>query len=190
MQLRHTVSVLLICMGLLSATCQAAGAKPELVCENTRCDLGEAPASATFEHQFILLNDGRATLRLSSLKTTHKAIIAKLSRLQVEPGGSATVNVTGPMSIFVNEPRQAITINTSDVDQPTVRLQLFGKIAAAATTAPATTVAVVHAIIPQPATRETKPEAPSPAKQVAPAAPADQMALIAERICAGDEGAP
>lgn len=194
MQSRCAVAVLLASVVLAAASARgAAPARPKAVCEAARCDFGQAPASAQFEHEFVILNDGEAALRLSSLKVSQKGIVAKLSRFQVDAGASATVTVTGLMGVFSVEPRQAVTIVTSDPARPTLTLQLTGKVLAGPTTStttrPTSAPAVVHGISVAVEPVE-QPPAPVPAASAKPV-PATPQALrnVTLRICRGNEAA-
>jgi len=86
-------------------------------------DAGEVEPSQILEYDFVLRNDGDATLAISDLKPTCYCLSAKTDLWDVPPGGSATIRVRIDPSDFVGKVSKGIEIETNDPVNPVTLIQ-------------------------------------------------------------------
>ena len=115
---------LIVAMGLLLGGAVTAGAVPRAEIQGKAAiDAGEVEPSQILEYDFVLRNDGDATLAIADLKPTCYCLSAKTDLWDVPPGGSATIHVRIDPSDFVGKVSKGIEIETNDPVNPVILIQ-------------------------------------------------------------------
>ena len=107
----------------------ADGAAPKLEVEGgTSFDFGSMERNQTKTHAFIVRNLGTAPLTLKKGDTSCKCTLSGLTKDEVEPGGSAEVNLEWKAKDFSLEFRQRAEIITNDPVTPLLTLTVHGRV--------------------------------------------------------------
>ncbi|MDA0657560.1 MAG: DUF1573 domain-containing protein [Planctomycetota bacterium] len=102
--------------------------KPHLLVDHPVHHFGVMPAEATGSHGFLLTNEGGVPLTLEVERTTCKCTGAKVGQSSLAPGESTKVVLEWKTQGFDEEFRHGATLKTNDPTQPTVLLQIEGRI--------------------------------------------------------------
>ncbi|MFC1694327.1 choice-of-anchor D domain-containing protein, partial [Candidatus Latescibacterota bacterium] len=106
----------------------ARGLSPEINVNPTELDLGEVPIGSNSSQTFNIANDGNATLSMSAIESDHKDFTVDMTSFDIGPGDNRTVNVTFSPGEPGN-PDGNIRIDSNDIDESTVNIHVFGRVA-------------------------------------------------------------
>ncbi|HZM15464.1 MAG TPA: DUF1573 domain-containing protein [Candidatus Krumholzibacteria bacterium] len=113
-----------LCMllaALLLAPGSSAWAAPRAVVQGEHhLDAGEIEPGKVLEYDFVLRNQGDASLAIQDLKPTCYCTSARTDLWDVPPGGTATIHVRIDPSDFVGKINKGVEITTNDPANPTL----------------------------------------------------------------------
>ena len=104
---------------LVIAAASAVAAAPRAVVDGERhLDAGEIEPSKVLEYDFILRNEGDASLAIEDLKPTCYCTSARTDLWDVPPGGETKIHVRIDPSDFVGKVNKGVEIVTNDPTNP------------------------------------------------------------------------
>jgi hypothetical protein len=113
-----------VTVSLLLASAITVAAAPRAVIEGKAAiDAGEVEPSQILEYDFVLRNDGDATLAIADLRPTCYCLSAKTDLWDIPPGGRATIHVRIDPSDFVGKVSKGIEVETNDPENPVTLIE-------------------------------------------------------------------
>jgi len=104
------------------------GFAPEITCEETVYNFGEAEASETIEHTFIIKNEGNAVLDISRVRPACGCTVAELSEKLVGAGKEAKITTRLSLKGRRGHQRKSITVECNDPKKSRFMLYLEGDV--------------------------------------------------------------
>ena len=104
------------------------GFAPEITCEETIYNFGEAEASETIEHTFVIKNEGNAVLEISRVRPACGCTVAELSEKLVAVGKQAEISTRLSLKGRRGHQRKSITVECNDPQNSRFMLYLEGDV--------------------------------------------------------------
>ncbi|HEX4956332.1 MAG TPA: DUF1573 domain-containing protein [Thermoanaerobaculia bacterium] len=105
----------------------AESPRPKMVVVEMVADLGEVSRGTTATHDFIIRNEGDATLEIKEVKPTCGCTVARFDRT-IPPGGTGTIHAELDTTNIAGSESKPISVITNDPDRPHVQLSLLVKV--------------------------------------------------------------
>jgi hypothetical protein len=129
--MKHVHKLLIIIIFTLSAAPGPGFAQeepaPKLVCDEPVYEFGEVDNTKKIEHDFIIRNEGDATLNISDVKAACGCTVANVSTKLVAPGESSTISAVLNLSGKDGPMNKRITVHSNDPKSKQMTLSLKGK---------------------------------------------------------------
>lgn len=94
----------------------------------TEYDFGVGQRDSTLTHEFVIKNEGLASLKLTKGATSCKCTLSDLAKQEIPPGQSATAKLEWKIKTLGKEFRQTAEIGTNDPILPTIVLAVHGRV--------------------------------------------------------------
>ncbi len=108
----------LVALHIIGSAPAVAAAPRAIVAGEHHLDAGEIEPSKVLEYDFILRNEGDASLAIEDLKPTCYCTSARTDLWDVPPGGAAKIHVRIDPSDFVGKVNKGVEIVTNDPTNP------------------------------------------------------------------------
>lgn len=107
-----------------------SGARGKVVVLNgDRYEFGVIERNTKDSHEFQIKNEGKGSLAIKVGHTTCKCTVAQLDKTNLKPGETTTVKLEWEVKSYVESFQQSAELETSDPDNPIVRLTIVGRVA-------------------------------------------------------------
>ena len=117
---------------LLSATADVAsvagGSGPKIVFATPVYDFGQIKGGEVVKYTYVFTNVGGAVLQVSNVQASCGCTTAGEWTRQVEPGKTGSIPIQFSSGNFSGQVGKSITVTCNDTNQPTVVLEIKGKI--------------------------------------------------------------
>ncbi len=122
-------AILTLCFGLAFTSMLAAqqGAKGKAVAVQPTFDAGTVPKGEQITHDFLIKNEGTATLEITRAEPGCGCTVANFDK-QIAPGQTGKVHAVLDTSGFNGPISKGITVYTSDPENPQITLTLQAKV--------------------------------------------------------------
>lgn len=127
------------------------GARAGLVCEEPVYDYGTVAASNGVEHSFLLTNTGTEPVKILKLRKTCGCVATVASKMDVEPGGSAEIQVRVSLKGRSGAQSKTVYVQTNSRESQILKLEVRGMVLRAETGPVQTRAAVPRPVVPRPA---------------------------------------
>lgn len=101
----------------------ADGGTPKAVVEKTTIDVGSIPRGETIQADFIIKNEGTATLEITSARPSCGCTVADFDRL-IEPGKSGKIHAVVDTVSLLGANGKTVTVTTNDPANPRFQLTI------------------------------------------------------------------
>jgi len=101
---------------------------PNIVFEETAYNFGKVGKEESVKHDFKFKNTGDATLVIGDIKTTCGCTGTLLSKKELAPGEEGNVEVTFQTGASSGQKKKSIYVNSNDVQQPSVQLDIMAEV--------------------------------------------------------------
>ncbi len=118
------------------APAESAQSVASLVCVQPVFDFGEAPSGATVTNVFLLRNDGTNAVTIVNVRPTCGCTTAGVATHRLAPGATTELNAVLSLAGRKGYQRKAIYVETDDLRQPRLRLEVKGLAVADVTVQP------------------------------------------------------
>lgn len=120
---------------------QAQLAAPRFACDEPTFDFGERDNSTTVVHDFVIRNDGNATLEITGIRPSCGCTVANVSRPSLEPGQATTLTARFTLEGRTGPQHKTIAVESNDPRSPQSVLALTGTAVALVDVVPRTVYA-------------------------------------------------
>ncbi len=108
----------------------SSGGSPKAVVLNgDRYEFGVIERNTKDSHEFTIKNEGTAPLQIKVGHTTCKCTVAELKNSSLKPGDTTTVKLEWEVKSYVDSFQQSAELETSDPQNPIIRLTIAGRVA-------------------------------------------------------------
>lgn len=125
--IKQVVLGLLVCAPGMVLQAQAPPALPSLHVEQPRFNFGARPNTEKVKHTWTLENRGNALLKITRVKAGCGCTATRVSKRELEPGETATVEGTLDLRMRAGQMSKYITIDSNDPKNRSTKLYFVGE---------------------------------------------------------------
>ena len=178
--MKQTLAFVLLAFALAIAIVNAAE-QPKAIFPQDSFHFGKVVRGAIVEHEFVLRNDGTATLKLGNVRMSPPLIVTRMPA-RIEPGSQASLHFKLDTSNLIGQFDGFVLVAFSDPSIPDARLSVEGAVVATIEASPRALFVVVDRDMTQEQSLEIRNHEPEPVRITKVDFPSDRATVRLETV--------